>query len=77
MGGGPIRPKQKLSCNYVAFQLSALELTLLTIMMIMRKMLNQMLAAMNIIGPRMKKEQIKGIDKKVLDLYGTQLFQLK
>ena len=48
-GGGPIGPKQKLSCNYVAFQLSALELTLLTTMMIMMKMLNQILAAMNMV----------------------------
>ena len=74
MGEGPIGPKQKLSCNYVAFQLSALELTLLTTMMIMMKMLNQILAAMNITGPRMEKEQIKGFDKRVLDLYGTKLF---
>ena len=48
MGGGPIGPKQKLSCNYVAFQLSALELTLLTTM-IMMKMLNQILTEMNIV----------------------------
>lgn len=49
MGGGPIGPKQKLSCNYVAFQLSALELTLLTTMMIMMKILNQILTEMNIV----------------------------
>ena len=79
MGGGPIGPKQKLSCNYVAFQLSALELTLLKTMMIMTKMLPSFNCNeyVYLIGLRMKKEQIKGFDKRVLDFFRTKLFQPK